>query len=152
MGDEGTARAIGQGTSAVYEGDIDVIRVCRFLALQALEGLAAPGAVTVDPFPAAPALFFLVPAGAAVGWRLPDTTACGPSKVVLPPDGKEAPPGPYWLIGRSHGLTSAVALRAALEAVARRWPVRELRAGALVRDLWVPAARERGGVPRGEGR
>ncbi|WP_128380397.1 hypothetical protein [Streptomyces cavernae] len=160
MGGDGTVRAIGQGMAAVDEGDVDVVTVCRFLALQALERLPAPGAVTVDPFPAAPSLSFLVPSGAAAGWRLPHTTACGSSvRVALPPDDKEAPPGPYWLIGRSQGLTSAAALLVALEAVVRRWPVGEPASAAVVRELWLPSrvraarpGRERDGVPRDGGR
>ena len=64
--------AVGQSVPAADKGDADVIRVCRFLGLQALEGIPAPGAVTVDPHPSAPSLSFLVPAGTAVvhGGRL----------------------------------------------------------------------------------
>ncbi|MFG2681312.1 hypothetical protein [Streptomyces sp. NPDC048392] len=160
MAGDRTVRAIVQGTPAVDEEDVDVITVCRFLALQALEKLTAPGAVTVDPLPASPSLSFLVPPGAALGWRLPHTTACGSSvQVALPPDDKEAPPGPYWLISRSQGLTSAASLHAALEAVARRWPVREPGPAAVVGELWVPSrvrtarpGKARDGVTRGGGR
>ena len=158
MGGDGRVRAIGQSVSAADEGDADVITACRFLALQALERLTPPGAVTVDPLPSAPSLSFLVPAGATVCWRLPHTTACGSSvRVPLPPDGKQAPPGPYWLIGRSQGLTSAHTLRAALEAAARRWSVRDQGSAATVCELWVPgrlrsARSVRSRVPLGEGR
>lgn len=118
----------------------------------------APGAVTVDPYPPAPSLSFLVAAGATVGWRLPHITGCGsPLRVPLPPDGKEAPPGPYWPIGRSQGLTSAHALSAALEAAGRRLSVRDPGCAATVRELWVPgrlrsARSVRSRVPLGEGR
>jgi hypothetical protein len=158
MGGDGRVRAIGPRLPAAAEGDADVITVCRFLALQALERLAAPGAVTVDPYPSAPSLSFLVPAGATVCWRLPHTTACGSSvRVPLPPDGKEAPPGPYWLIGRSQGLTSAHALRAALEAAMKRLSVRDQGSAATVCELWVPGRLRpvrsvRSRVPLGEGR
>lgn len=43
MAGDRTVRAIVQGTPAVDEEDVDVITVCRFLALQALEKLTAPG-------------------------------------------------------------------------------------------------------------
>ncbi|MEU1566232.1 hypothetical protein ABZ504_38570 [Streptomyces mirabilis] len=100
--------------------DWDVIRVVRFLALRAIENIGHPGAITVDPHPAAPALYFLVPAGAIADWRMPQTTAFGqPMRVALPPDRKETPPGPYWLIQRSQGLTEVGELRQALEAASR---------------------------------
>ncbi|MEU2740642.1 hypothetical protein ABZ656_36195 [Streptomyces sp. NPDC007095] len=79
-----------------------------------------PGAITVDPHLAVPALYFLVPAGATTDWRMPQTTAFGqPMRVALPPDRKEPPPGPYWLIQRSQGSTEVGELRHALEAANR---------------------------------
>ncbi|MFE1839832.1 hypothetical protein [Streptomyces sviceus] len=136
MGCDGAARASGCGTAAA-EG-VGVVTVCRFLALQALARLTAPGAVSVNPLPGAPTLSFLVSVDAA-RWRPSYSGARGSCmEVVLPPDGKEAPPGPYWLIERSQGLTSLAALRAALEVVARRWPEREAWPAALVGELWVP--------------
>lgn len=136
MGCDGTARASGCDTAAA--DGVGVITVCRFLATQALERLTAPGAVNVNPLPGAATLSFLVPADAA-RWRPSRSGSRGScTEVVLLPDGKEAPPGPYWLIERSQGLTSAAALRAALEAVARRWPEWEAEPAALVRELWVP--------------
>lgn len=154
MGCDGTARASGCDTAATEE--VGVITVCRFLALQALERLTAPGAVSVNPLPGAPTLSFLVPADAA-RWRPSHSGARGScTEVVLPPDGKEAPPGPYWLIERSQGLTSVAALRAALEAVAQRWPEWEVGSAALVGELWVPyrarpATSGQNRVPRGRG-
>ena len=138
MGCDGTARASGCGTAAADESDVGVITVCRFLALQALERLTAPGAVCVNPSPGAPTLSFLVPADAG-RWRPSHSGAHGSCRgVVLPPDGKGAPPGPYWLMERSQGLTSVAALRAALDAVARRWTEQRAEPAAPVRELWVP--------------
>lgn len=55
--------------------------------------IAHPGAIELDPHLAAPALYFLVPAGATTDWRMPQTTAFGQSmRVALPPDRKEPPP------------------------------------------------------------
>ena len=100
-------------------GDWDVIQVGRFYGLQALQRLAAPGSVTVDGAVTAPTLSFFVPPGTAGVWRAPQTIALGPAThVSLPPDGKEAPPGLWWLIPPRDGeitLTSADALRLALE-------------------------------------
>ncbi|WP_069764761.1 hypothetical protein [Streptomyces sp. LUP47B] len=154
MGCDGTARASACDTAAA--DGVDVITVCRFLALQAMERLTAPGAVSVNPLPGAPTLSFLVSADAVSWWPSHSGVRGSCTEVVLPPDGKEAPPGPYWLIGRSQGLTSVAALRAALEAVARRWPEREAGPAALVRELWVPhgarsAASGQNRIPRGRG-
>ncbi|PWI12749.1 hypothetical protein DI272_00155 [Streptomyces sp. Act143] len=41
MGGEGTVRAIGQHMPAMEKWDVDVIKVCRFRALRALEGRIA---------------------------------------------------------------------------------------------------------------
>ncbi|MGW0647690.1 hypothetical protein ACWD4T_02605 [Streptomyces umbrinus] len=99
--------------------DWDVINVSRFLGLRAIENIGNPGAITVDPRPAAPSLLFFVPVGTAADWRMPQTVAFGRTMTVaLPPDHKEAPPGPYWLIQRNHGLTQAAELRRALAAAA----------------------------------
>ncbi|MET7486735.1 DUF6415 family natural product biosynthesis protein [Streptomyces sp. NPDC005538] len=94
----------------------DVVKVRQYLAVRTIERIAEPGAVAVDPTPTEPALYFFVPAGSAADWEVPQTTALGlDSHVVLPPDHKGAPPGPYWLISRQRGLTSAAILRQALE-------------------------------------
>ncbi|MDX3523346.1 hypothetical protein [Streptomyces scabiei] len=97
----------------------DAIKVGRFHALQALERITNPGAVAVDPARPEPVLYFFVQLGGAVGWNIPGSTALGlTAYVVRPPDDKEAPPGPYWLISPAHGLTQAAVLRQALEQVA----------------------------------
>ncbi|MGW3311487.1 DUF6415 family natural product biosynthesis protein [Streptomyces sp. NPDC001073] len=94
----------------------DAVKVRRHLAVRAIERIAQPGAVAVDPSPAEPALYFFIRAGSAAGWDVPQTAALGlSSHVVLPPDHREAPPGPYWLISPERGLTSTSALRQALE-------------------------------------
>lgn len=94
----------------------DVIKVPRYLAVRAIERIVEPGAVAVDPSPAEPALYFFVPAGSAADWDVRQTIALGlDSHVVLPPDHKEVPPGPYWLISPERGLTPTSALRLALE-------------------------------------
>lgn len=74
-----------------------------------------PGAVAVDPAPREPLLYFFVPRGSTAQWDVPHTIDLGSAaQVVLPPDHKEAPPGPYWLIPRHHGLTPIDVLRQAL--------------------------------------
>lgn len=101
--------------------DWDAVKVGRFYALQALGRMTSPGAVAVDPAPAEPALYFFVPAGSTTGWDVQQSTALGvATHVVLPPDTKELPPGPYWLIRPRAGrvqLTRVDELRAALNAV-----------------------------------
>lgn len=127
--------------------DWDVIQVDRFLALQAIERIGAPGAVTVDPRPGRPSLSFLVQAGASSDWQMPHTVAYAAARCLptLPPDHKEAPPGPYWLIHRSHGLTRVDELRQALETVADRSTSPCARIAALhellapgLRPFWSP--------------
>lgn len=121
MSDLTAATSLRQAGPALTGIDWDVIRVARFLALQAIERIGAPGAVTVDPHPARPSLSFLVPAGASTEWQMPHTVAYPAARCLpLPPDHKEAPPGPYWLIHRSQGLTRVDELRQALETVASR--------------------------------
>lgn len=96
----------------------DVVKVGRHLGARAIERIAEPGAVAVDPARSEPLLYFFVPAGSAAHWDVPQTTALGANAhVLLPPACKEAPPGPYWLISQRHGLTPAAVLRQALEAV-----------------------------------
>jgi hypothetical protein len=93
----------------------DAVKVNRYLAVRAIEHIAQPGAVAVDPAPAEPVLYFFVPVGSAAVWDVPQTRVLTVnSHVVLPPDGKEAPPGPYWLVSPSRGLTSTADLRHAL--------------------------------------
>ncbi|WP_405905667.1 MULTISPECIES: DUF6415 family natural product biosynthesis protein [unclassified Streptomyces] len=93
----------------------DVIKVGRYLAVRTIERIAEPGAIAVNPALAEPALYFFVPAGSAASWDVPQTTPLGlDAHVVLPPDHKAAPPGPYWLISPERGLTQATTLRRAL--------------------------------------
>ncbi|MFG1667650.1 hypothetical protein [Streptomyces sp. Y7] len=95
----------------------DAVKVQRHLGVRAIELIAQPGAVAVDPARREPMLYFFVPAGSTALWDVPQTTALGAdAHVVLPPDHKEGPPGPYWLIPHQHGLTPADVLRQALEA------------------------------------
>jgi hypothetical protein len=95
----------------------DAVKVGRHLGARAIDLIAEPGAVAVDPARPEPLLYFFVPAGSAAHWDVPQTDALGPDTyVVLPPDHKQAPPGPYWLLPQHHGLTPAVVLRHALEA------------------------------------
>ncbi|MEV3927209.1 hypothetical protein [Actinomadura coerulea] len=95
----------------------DAVKVSRHQAVRAIELLETPGAVAVDPSPSEPVLYFLVPPGTASAWDVPETTALGHAHVVLPPEHKEAPPGPYWLIPQRDGLTSVAALRKALAVI-----------------------------------
>ncbi|MGW2769169.1 DUF6415 family natural product biosynthesis protein [Streptomyces sp. NPDC001275] len=105
----------------------DVVKVRRFLGLQALKHIEQPGAVAVDPHWPEPMLYFFVPAGTLADWDVPDTTALNSTEctthVVLPPGHREAPPGPYWLLSPSCGLTPIATLHRALEmALGRRGP------------------------------
>ncbi|WP_405987228.1 hypothetical protein [Streptomyces sp. NBC_00872] len=99
----------------------DVVRVARFYALQALEQIAAPGAIAVEPEPSAPALLFLVPPGSGCDWDVPTTTVLTEGQFVLPPEERRSPPGVFWLIPPSHGQlhTDVRHLRRALQAVFR---------------------------------
>ncbi|WP_159399504.1 hypothetical protein [Streptomyces alboflavus] len=109
------------GTRIVAAGiDWDAVKVTRSFALQALERLVSPGAVAVDPHPAEPVLYFLVPPGSTAGWSVIHSEALSETThITLPHDGKLLPPGPYWLRppGRGSLLTDVDALRAALETV-----------------------------------
>jgi hypothetical protein len=100
----------------------DGIRVLRHVGLAMLQRLSnANTPVIVDPVERA--LYFLVPAGAADHWQLPDQRIADIRRhVVLPPAQQQVPPGRYWLLlptgsGRS---TSARSLRAAFEGLRRR--------------------------------
>jgi hypothetical protein len=108
----------------------DVVKVRRFLGLQAIEHIAQPGAVAVDPHPPEPMLYFFVPAGTLADWDLPDTTPLNSTEctthVVLPPRHREAPPGPYWLLLPSRGLTATAALHHALDIALHRHGTRPL--------------------------
>jgi hypothetical protein len=112
----------------------DAVKVSRFLGLQALQHIEHPGAVAVDPHSPEPMLYFFVPAGTTACWDVPDTTPLhgteGTVHVVLPPPHREAPPGPYWLLPPSNGLTRTATLQRALEtALARRDSSPRLRSG-----------------------
>ncbi|WP_146252200.1 hypothetical protein [Streptomyces carminius] len=89
----------------------------RWIGLEALERLKGPhGAVVVDPHERA--LYFLVPPRSTQGWEVQHTTPLSTaSYVVVPPAGKEAEPGIYWLTSPTHGPlhTDVDALRAAIE-------------------------------------
>ncbi|MEV1048665.1 hypothetical protein [Streptomyces sp. NPDC049916] len=93
----------------------DAIRTDRLLGLQTVDHLGpAAGPVIVEPA----AMYFLVHPGASEGWSVPQSTAIGQTQhVVLPPETKSPPPGPYWLLSPTLPLASAAALRRALEAV-----------------------------------
>ncbi|MFB7273929.1 DUF6415 family natural product biosynthesis protein [Streptomyces sp. NPDC056244] len=115
----------------------DLVRVARFYALQALERIAAPGAIAVEPIATAPAMLFLVPPGSSSEWNVPRTTVLVEGSLVLPSEERRSPPGAYWLIPPSHGRlhTDVHHLRCALEAVlsppTRRPPIPELIASLL---------------------
>ncbi|MGW8375382.1 hypothetical protein [Streptomyces sp. ODS28] len=107
----------GLGTRLVPTGrQFDAIRVPRFLGLVALSGLRRTGAVIVDPRERA--LYFLVPAGAADTWAVPETRALGTAEyLIVPPPARTAPPGPYWLGSHSAAtwsLASAAEIHSAL--------------------------------------
>ncbi|MFG2943498.1 hypothetical protein [Streptomyces sp. NPDC048282] len=73
----------------------DAVKVERHLGVRAIELIAEPGAVAVDPARPEPVLYFFVPAGSAAAWDVPQTNALGSnSYVVLPPSHRESPPGP----------------------------------------------------------
>ncbi|GAA3838421.1 hypothetical protein GCM10022403_083640 [Streptomyces coacervatus] len=98
--------------------DWDAVRVGRYLGVQAIERIAQPGAVAVDPACAEPVLYFLLPPGSTEGWDVPHTRRLGThAYVVLPPAGKDSPPGPYWLVPPKRGITRAATLRRALEEI-----------------------------------
>lgn len=101
--------------------DWDAVMVGRFYALQALERLARPGSVAVDPRAADPVLHFFVEAGTTDGWDMEETTAFSTATyVMLPAATKEAQPGAYWLVPPTGGViqhTETAALHLALAAV-----------------------------------
>lgn len=109
--------------------DWDAVKVSRFVALQALRMLSHPGSVAVDSAPAEPALYFFVPPGSATGWDVQQSTVLGAAThVALPPNAKERPPGPFWLIAPKAGriqLTRVDELRTALDTVTGATAVRE---------------------------
>ena len=119
----------------------DVVKVRRHLAVRAIERIPEPGAVAVDPWPVEPALYFFVPAGSTSAWDVPETMALGlDSHVVLPPDSKEAPPGPYWLISPRRGLTSTSELRQALTYVVNCAPEQRDQLSPDVRSMRAASA------------
>lgn len=79
----------------------DAVRVSRFLGLQALHLLQGrEGAVVMA---SGRTMYFFVPPGSTTDWEVPQSTALGETNhVVLPPRGKEKPPGPYWLSSPHH--------------------------------------------------
>lgn len=97
----------------------DVIRVSRFDGLQALARIDAPGAVVVDPDPAA--VYFFVAPGTTAAWPryMVDAGLSVASHMELPPVQQRTPPGMYWLLlpaRRTGGLTCGESLRRALLA------------------------------------
>ncbi|WP_328698552.1 hypothetical protein [Streptomyces sp. NBC_00342] len=94
--------------------DWDAVRVSRFLGLQVLERLgSAAGPVLVDPV--ARTMYFLVPAGSTRAWDVPQTQPLGETAhVVVPPQARQSPPGPFWLVSSQRPLASASVLRQAL--------------------------------------
>lgn len=98
--------------------DLDAVRVTRFVGLQVTELLgSAVGPVIMDP--SARSMYFLVSPGTTGAWSdLPQCTTLGETDhVVMPPQGKQTPPGLDWLIPAQQPLTSTPALREALETV-----------------------------------
>ncbi|HWU07557.1 MAG TPA: hypothetical protein VN520_14440 [Streptomyces sp.] len=114
-----TAHGAAAGARLAPAGrDWDAVRVTRFVGLQAIEHLGpATGPVIMDPTPRT--MYFLVPPGTTRTWtELPQCTALGDTAhLVLPHPGKQAPPGPYWLIPPHQMLADTPALRHALETV-----------------------------------
>ncbi|WP_143203579.1 hypothetical protein [Streptomyces sp. CB01580] len=94
----------------------------RFLGLQAVERLGnQAGPVIMDP--ATRTAYVLVPAGTTRTWNHPHTTALSDSDhIVLPPQGKQTPPGPYWLITSRRPLTDTAALHHALQKIQGHHP------------------------------
>ncbi|WP_245238641.1 hypothetical protein [Streptomyces sp. MZ04] len=109
------------GTRIVAAGvDWDAIKVVRSFGLQALDRIAEPGAVVVDPSAAAPAVYFFVRPGTTDGWNVAQSTALSVTNhVTLPPESRVMPPGPYWLTSPADGRlhTDTATVRAALERV-----------------------------------
>ncbi|TGB13882.1 hypothetical protein E2651_07670 [Streptomyces sp. MZ04] len=100
--------------------DWDAIKVVRSFGLQALDRIAEPGAVVVDPSAAAPAVYFFVRPGTTDGWNVAQSTALSVTNhVTLPPESRVMPPGPYWLTSPADGRlhTDTATVRAALERV-----------------------------------
>ncbi|MBP5870630.1 hypothetical protein QBB33_36345 [Streptomyces scabiei] len=97
------------------------VRVPAALGALVLELLGGEtGAVIEDGYGGI--LYWLVPPGAAVGWKPPGVQVLGRgSHVAVPPPGRTSGPGLYWRVPLSHDSywTNAERLRAALaEAVA----------------------------------
>ncbi|WNI34376.1 hypothetical protein [Streptomyces sp. ITFR-6] len=68
--------------------------------------------------PAARTMYFLVPAGSTREWDIPQTQPLGDTNhVVVPPETRQSPPGPYWLVSAHRPLTSTMVLREALQNV-----------------------------------
>lgn len=100
----------------------DGIRVLRHVGLAMLQRLSnASTPVIVDPVERA--LYFLVPAGAADHWQLPDQNIADIRRhLVLPPAQQQMPPGRYWLLlpTLSCQRTAAKSLRVAFEGLWNR--------------------------------
>ena len=81
----------------------DAIAVPQLLGLDALQVIDhhtghAPGPVIWDHHGPRPRLYFLVPAGTAATWAVPDTEALGATTFVGVPGATILePPGPHWL-------------------------------------------------------
>lgn len=97
----------------------DAVRIPRRLWLAALDRLPVPhGPVITDPDDRV--VYVLVPRGTARGWDAALTQAYGVATyVAVPPEGRDGPPGPYWLVAPVDWvpLTDPGHLRLAIEAV-----------------------------------
>jgi anti-sigma regulatory factor (Ser/Thr protein kinase) len=100
-------------THAPTNPALDVVRVPRYLGLQALTYLAGKeGAVAVDSGDRH--LYFLIE-HTTLPWDLRHTAVLNAAAVALPPANTEKPPGPYWLTPLHRGRTDTAALHRALQ-------------------------------------
>jgi serine/threonine-protein kinase RsbW len=133
----------------------EAVRVSRYYGLQALNHLANPGHVAIDPD--APAVYFFVPAGTVQSWRpMPaggGLTVMSEEGLRLPPQTRRTPPGAYWLVSPARGAIRSCdgpALHRALldclpdEVWAKNSPTPP-RAGALVVEPTSTARKPRRG-------
>lgn len=120
----GRVRAVGRsgvGRLRIVPAGVewDAIRIPRRLGVAALNRLPVPhGPVITDPDDRV--VYILVPRGTAHRWDAALTQAYGiATYVAVPPEGRDAPPGPYWLVAPADWvpLTDPGHLRSAIEAV-----------------------------------
>ena len=103
----------------------EAVRVSRYYGLQALNILASPGNVAVDPD--ALTVYFFVPAGTTQRWQ-PMPAGGGLTVITdglqLPPGTRRTPPGTYWLVPPRQGVIrscDSTALHSALLACLPAW-------------------------------